>query len=549
MLNITDTYFTDNWQPVAVTCMGSSNARSSVDITSSNCSVTTTSTTFSENRGGALVLSSVPTTLVHQSTFTSNSVGELTDTSVISPGGGGISSQNCRQTVISNSSFDSNVAVYDGGAVFAYSAHNDSSLHILGCDFQSDKALLGSGGAIYVSGVSDFNVDSSNFTSCSAAVAGGSVFAVDAPTGGISLTLCTFVNSSAGTLPLDMGAQSDTHTEPQSGDAPSQPPSQIQGGGGVFISNRRIFLVNICVFENCSAFRSKGGGLRIRAVRRGIIVSSNFSGCSAAAAGAIAINSMLQGFNVRTGLISNSFINNTASTQLACPSDTCVPLDATLVGTQGDGGAVAMDGCYLILYDVNSFVSNFAAGRGGALFAQRPSDVSALQLAGDAGELNNYTAPGGLPYRFHTSFINNSALIAGGALALHGYAFDLGAPITEIPDAPLYTLFYGNVAPTGEDNFAKSCTNVELTCCSITVRTKHWSLWLTCQREPHTEAQFTPTCYNVKQILWMISNRKAASDDTRSQTEARAADVQHKSLGKGSQQSNTKSGGSQKENI
>lgn len=299
-----------------------------------------------------------------------------------------------------------------------------------------------------MSGVGTLTVDSSNFTDCSAAVAGGSVFAVNEPLGGVNMTQCFFLNSSVGSLPS--GDWASAHSELQSAAASSQPPSQTQGGGGVFISNRQVIYIGGCVFDSCSSIRSKGGGLRIRACRRAVLEYSTFSGCRAAAAGAVAINSMLQRTSVKLGIVSCSFTNNTASTQLECPSEACVPLDATLVGTQGDGGAVAVDGCNLILYDLNSFVSNSAAGRGGAVFAQRPAYDSLIQLAGDEGDLRNLTAPGGLPYLFRTGFINNSASVAGGAIALHGYAFELGCPITEYPDAPLYTLFDGNVAPTGE---------------------------------------------------------------------------------------------------
>lgn len=51
LLSITNTSFTDNWQPVAVKCSGSSNTSSSVDASSGSCAVTMADTHFSSNSG------------------------------------------------------------------------------------------------------------------------------------------------------------------------------------------------------------------------------------------------------------------------------------------------------------------------------------------------------------------------------------------------------------------------------------------------------------------------------------------------------------------
>lgn len=146
------------------------------------------------------------------------------------------------------------------------------------------------------------------------------------------------------------------------------------------------------------------------------------------------------------------FTNNSASTQLECPASACVELDKTLVGTQGDGGAMSIEGCSLDLYNVNTFESNTASGRGGALFAQRPAEFGLILFESDySAEKRVFSAPGCAPdqYPIHTSFINNTALASGGAIALSGYTLDLGTPLKEAMYAFAYTLFYGNMASTG----------------------------------------------------------------------------------------------------
>lgn len=409
--------------------------------------VTITNASFSSNSGGALLLSLVQDTLVQSSNFTSNSRSASINSSITSSGGGAILSQLCLNTVILNSTFSDNIATNSGGAIHITTNSDISTLNVLSCTFERNKALFGSGGAMCVTGVFNITVNASSFTHCSAAVAGGSVTLADSPTGYASFWENTFTDSMVGVLPP--GGWVSTADSLFSSNELSLHP-QIQGGGGLFVSNVHLITLDADTFENCSSVRSKGGGVRIRACQVAAIHNSTFTGCSAAGGGAVAFSSMLTWAGSQAGSQGNTFTSNSASTQLECPTAECVGLDATLVGTQGDGGAISMDGNSLILHNINTFTSNSAAGRGGAVFAQNPSDSPRLQVRGDLTDLRNFTAPGGLPYLFRTSFVNNSALMSGGALALHGYVLSLEALLLSSPNAQLYTLFYGNTAPTGE---------------------------------------------------------------------------------------------------
>lgn len=451
MLNITDSLFSDNWKAVAVECTGNVNVGSTANSISSTCAVTIDSTTFTANNGGALSLSGVLSTLIRNTAFSFNHRTWITDRSPLE--GGAISSVSCIQTIILNSTFIDNVSTNTGGAINIINVNNEgSSLSVSDCTFQRNQALFGSGGAVFVSGVSSVSVNSSSFTDCSAAIAGGSIFAMGPAMGSVYVGLCTFIGSLVGVLPEKGWLPTpDTVISPRN--ALTQ--LQLQGGGAVFLSSFKLVDMVDCVLESCRAVRSKGGGLRIRASVRADVKQTSFSGCQAAAAGALSVSSMLQLPSVRVGLQSNVFTNNSASMQLECPGPVCVDLDTTLVGTQGDGGAVSIDGCSLDLFNVNMFESNHASGRGGALFAQRPPESGLVLFESDySSERSFFSAAGSVPDPFpiHTSFVNNSALGSGGAMALRGFTLDLGT-IQDPLEAFAYTLFAGNVAPTGEHQY------------------------------------------------------------------------------------------------
>lgn len=411
-------------------------------------SVVINNTAFSNNQGGGLFQSSVYATSVHSSAFLANSGTGNSDNSFVSTGGGAISSRSCNHTVIANSTFSSNVALNNGGAISVVTVDDaHSSLNVLGCSFSSNKAKYGSGGGVFVNGVDDISIVSSSFTGSSAAVAGGSVFVIGASMGRAYINLCSFVGSEVGVL-TSSGWRTNSSFALGPDDVSLQP--QLQGGGSVFASNMFDAAIASNTFENCSSVRSKGGGIRIRACQRATLSLNSFAGCRAAAGGAVSVSSMLQDVNQETGFVSNNFTSNVASTQLGCPSPVCVELDTTLVGTQGDGGAVSLEGSSILVYNINNFVNNSASGRGGAIFAQRSTGTSVITLYGESGEPRNFATPGGLPYLVLASFINNSASVAGGALALQGYALNLTFPLLQAPNALLYTLFTGNTAPTGD---------------------------------------------------------------------------------------------------
>lgn len=235
-------------------------------------------------------------------------------------------------------------------------------------------------------------------------------------------------------------------------DIASQP--EVQGGGAVYVSQASALSLTHSSFLNCSATQGRGGGLRIRIGQATLLNRVSFQSCSAASGGALSVGSMKQLSGMVTSVLDCAFSSNSASTQLPCNSPDCISLDATLVGTLGDGGAASFDGCAVDLVDSN-FSSNFASGRGGALFAQLPSDTSAVTLL--TVPTVGLPAPKGLPYTYVAQFVGNGAGVAGGAIAMHGYVLNVSAhynvnALTGIAvlDPLMYTLFQGNSAPTGE---------------------------------------------------------------------------------------------------
>lgn len=450
---------------INVTIQGSSLASNNGPLMAGALSILTAAqvlvfnTTFSSNQGGAVFLSLVQSTHVQSCTFDANTGQGGNGSSHMGTGGGSVSSSFCNHTLIVNSTFTNNIASKNGGAINAFTDDDDHSrLRIVGCTFRGNRALYGSGGGMFVSGVGNVSVESSTFVACSAAVAGGAVFAVDAPTGFMYVLASSFMSCKVGVLPLGGWLAAGSVAGPS--DILSHP--QMQGGGCLFVSNRSTLVSGFSTFDMCSSVHSKGGGIRMRACVRVAISSSDFTGCSAAAGGALSVSSMLQGSNSQVGVEGSTFVGNIASTHLPCPGTVCVNIDSTLVGTQGDGGAIAIDSCSLFMYNYNSFTSNTASGRGGAMFAQRPVGGSQLNIVSDVHDNTSFIIPGGFPNvsRYRVFFTNNSALVAGGAIALHGYVLSMEAPLHDLQEAPLYTLFYGNTAPTGEaDLWAASMTH------------------------------------------------------------------------------------------
>ncbi|MEW5301128.1 MAG: hypothetical protein WDW36_004007 [Sanguina aurantia] len=408
--------------------------------------VNVTNTTASSNVGGAFLFSVVTLTSIQNSTFLSNFGTGKVDDRFVSVGGGGLSFLSCPEVQVSDCLFRDNAAINAGGAIVALYPNlpTASSFSVDRCTFINSTAISGSGGAIMLYSVGSISISQSSFTDCGAAVAGGSLCFLNAVAGGARITDCTFTGSTAGMLPPGGWLPaSDATLGP--GDVAAR--LQLQGGGAIFISQDPSVVIQRCVFHNCSAVRSRGGGLRLRGAKESHIDSCSFEGCSSAAGGAMALSSRLQTVGVIMGMQDNTFSNNVASNQLACPAAQCIDMDATLMGTVGDGGAMSVDGCDLSLYTSNSFTLNVAYGRGGAIFAQRPSDTGRLRVVCDASGFPSLPAPGGVPYQYLLSFVRNRAHVAGGAMALHGYLLSIPAPLPTSPDT--YTLFYQNSAPAG----------------------------------------------------------------------------------------------------
>lgn len=220
--------------------------------------------TFSSNIGGAMYLSDVQDTLVSTSTFTSNYGMGRTDPAFVSAGSGGITWLSCENMQVLNNVFVNNSAVNSGGAIHAQGLSSTRSIfNATGNIFAQNKALSGSGGAIFASFAGFISITSSNFTDCTAAVAGGSVYIGDtygtnSVNNGATIFYCNFTNSAAGFLPAGGWLSSDVFAlGPQDVDAQLQ----VQGGGGIYISQGSGASVQYCIFSSCSAVRSRGGGL------------------------------------------------------------------------------------------------------------------------------------------------------------------------------------------------------------------------------------------------------------------------------------------------
>ncbi|MEW5313066.1 MAG: hypothetical protein WDW38_004660 [Sanguina aurantia] len=419
---------------------------------------------FSDNYGGGMLVLSVAATVVSGSSFSGNYGIGKNEPAFVSTGGGAITFITCTNMQISTSVFSNNSAVNSGGAVMALgSGTTSTSISISESSFVGNQALSAKGGALFLGFVGEVSITESNFTDCSAAVAGGSVYSEAAAFRGINITGCQFLRSVVGVLPPGGWITNPVLFALGPSDIASQP--EVQGGGAVYVSQASTLSLTHSSFLNCSATRGRGGGLRIRIGQVTHLSGVSFQSCSAASGGALSVGSMKQLSGMVTSILDCTFSRNAASTQLPCNSSDCIGLDATLVGTLGDGGAASFDGCAVELADSN-FSSNSALGRGGALFAQLPSDTSVVTLLTTKVGL---PAPEGLPYAYVAQFVGNGAGVAGGAIAMHGYVLNVSAHYNinasagiAVLDPLMYTLFQGNSAPTGGAISLSECPTATL---------------------------------------------------------------------------------------
>ncbi|MEW5320179.1 MAG: hypothetical protein WDW38_011273 [Sanguina aurantia] len=424
---------------VAVDCSGAG--------ASTTCGVTVEASLFDGNSGsqvGALLttcdVQSTCSVAIVRSTFSnhaSGAVSVLGDWSV----------------TMGDSTFESNLAMSSGGAVRVEGISQSQNMTMNDCTFENCASLAGGGGALFITGLANFSILSSTFVNCSAWVAGGAVYATNSASA--TLNGNTFTGCAAGILPDGVWPSFTPAITASTSDAIT---SQT-GGGGLFASAVQTVLIQACTFQACSAVRGGGGGCHVRSGTIVQFLTSSFTSCSAAYGGALAVISMHPAQGQNSNIFSANFTGNVADSALLCPSRICNVYQSPSASGSGDGGAIYMEGFtvqvgYAGFGTSTSFLANHATNRGGAIFCQHPSDRSYLQLtvSGDVQPPSMTAALPGLavqPRPYYTSFVNNSAGVAGGAIGARSYKFSIIATI--LPDGAfdlnVYTLFQGNSAP------------------------------------------------------------------------------------------------------
>lgn len=417
-----------------------------------------------------MLLQGIATVLIQSSSFSGHTgLGGATGfgTSIVSsasPGGGTIMANNPfpgtgGNFTIAGCIFENNTALTSGAALFVTGF---TTLSVSACQFRNCRAWTGYGGAIeanhlYPVSTSAVSLTDSSFDSCTAAAAGGAVYVLG-PVHSISVLRSVFSNSTAGVLTGPGGWVQDPFAFVQGTYMIYQ---LTRGGGALFITQVALLSIVGSSFQECTAPHSVGGALRLRFSQASVIQDCVFDGCSALSGGAVSLTNMNQGAGEVVEFANSSFVRNSAfrTPSSGCPGSYCIPNDDVLV--PGDGGAVQINGCTLLLSGGCSFVSNKAAGRGGAIFAGLPFDNSFVQILPQPGSGSSSVvhvkaqAPAGLPYRHFIAFVNNSAGVAGGAIASRSYPIYISSAPAEGANQPAaldmlnYVLFQGNSAPTG----------------------------------------------------------------------------------------------------
>lgn len=214
----------------------------------------------------------------------------------------------------------------------------------------------------------------------------------------------------------------------------------------MFLTEVSQISVSGCSFHNNTAPHSQGGALRVRFSGASLVQDCDFVKNSALSGGAISISNMNMGSGEVFAITNTSLSANAAFfTPSLCPGDYCIVNDDTLV--PGNGGAIEINGCPLVLSGVVPFVLNSAQGRGGAIFAELPFDNSYIQILS--------VSVGGGSNSSISSMSGNTARVSGGAVALRGYPLYISsAPFGSLHQptvgaTPATAVFSNNSAPTG----------------------------------------------------------------------------------------------------
>lgn len=243
----------------------------------------------SSNVGGAAFFYNVTTLLISDSTFNTNQgvTGALSSglTIPLTPGGGAITAYSPTGTSgqsvqIKNCTFYNNTALSSGAALYSFGA---SVVNVQKCHFTSNLALTKTGGAININQMSHpsiFSIDDCQLEFCSAAAAGGAVFA-SGPIDILRISNSYFSKNVAGVLAASEGWGLPDPFGFAANLLDYQFYGAVHGGGALFLTGVALLSIQDSQFYGNAAPHSLGGALRLRFSRASFLQNCSFASNSA----------------------------------------------------------------------------------------------------------------------------------------------------------------------------------------------------------------------------------------------------------------------------
>ena len=383
---------------------------------------------FSNNRahdGAALAALTSPKVQINDSTFTNNVASNILSGTDYGSGAA-LHTGTCTMMSVSNSTFVNNRAAV-GGAVY----DQDSNEYIFtGCSFSSNTASHFQGGAMRFLSVFHLSLVDSSFDSNSAGKEGGAVFVYGTTSTHLTLSHSSFDGNSAGT---DGGAL--YVLESITADWSNFTNNRADSGGALYLNGDRTQLsVSHGYFKSNTARLGTGSGGAVfygGQYTNVSLVDSTFEYNSAASCGVLNVDDFHH-HNVR--VIGSAFNYNEATGQstgggVACVKNSSVSVtDSTFSHNSAalHAGVFDIDDCVLRV-ERSSFVNNSADINGGVMYNNVNPTTYTVRLssfvnntAGDSGGVMFVGRANSQVSIERSSCGHNSAVNRGGVVAIIG---------------------------------------------------------------------------------------------------------------------------------
>ena len=390
-----------------------------------HANLTITNCQFSNNRahdGAAISANRSPKLQINDSTFANNVASN-----VISATGGALHTETCATVSISNSTFLNNRANYFGGAIYD---QDSNEYTFTGCSFSSNVASRSKGGAMRFSSVLQLSLVNSSFDSNSAGEEGGAVFVDGTISTQITLSHSSFDGNSAGT---EGGALRVTGSV--TADWSNFTNNRANSGGALYLNGDHTRLsVSHGYFKSNNATLGIGSGGAIYyggQYTNVLLLDSTFEYNYAASCGVLNIDNF---YHHSVKVIGSTFNYNEATGQVNGGGVVCVKNSSVSVAnsTFNHNSAALYAGVMYVDDSVlrverSSFINNSADINGGVMYNNVNPTTYTIRLssfvnntAGDSGGVMFVGRADSQVSIERSSCGHNSAVNRGGVVAIVG---------------------------------------------------------------------------------------------------------------------------------